>query len=161
MAIPQDVMRITEPFSLGFDEDEDEDPKPSNCWKTYLYSVLEGRKTAGMPIHYEYDFGDSWCHTIALTGRAPPTDYFECIAGEGHGCAEDVGGLPGWETLLEAYRARRKNAEQKRLKVWYETQAANGDPKGLAGNRKWKWDKKKVNSDLKDIPIAPKYQKPA
>lgn len=33
------------------------------------------------------------------------TTHFTCMEGEGHGCAEDVGGYIGWKELLKAYDA--------------------------------------------------------
>ena len=56
-------------------------------------------------IKYEYDFGDSWMHTITLekilsnddnSGHLP-----RCIEGERAAPPEDCGGIPGYENLLK------------------------------------------------------------
>ena len=64
-----------------------------------LFQVFSTAKYQGKPMEYEYDFGDSWFHEITLIGREDATDTFQCIDGEGHGCAEDVGSIKGWADL--------------------------------------------------------------
>ena len=97
---------------------------------------------------YEYDFGDGWEHQITVVGRDAPTRSFVCLAGSGHPAAEDVGGAYGWENLKEAYRAARPDASQRESRRWYQDQASNGDPLGLAGDRVNTWDREQVNRDL-------------
>jgi hypothetical protein len=56
---------------------------------------------------YEYDFGDSWTHAIVVEKIAPPeagTKYPLCLKGERACPPEDVGGIWGYETFLEAIR---------------------------------------------------------
>ena len=60
----------------------------------------------GDSIAYEYDFGDSWRHTILLeeihlTGGGSPRTA-RCIAGARACPPEDCGGLPGYQQFLEA-----------------------------------------------------------
>jgi hypothetical protein len=70
--------------------------------KIKLKKILKSEKSK---IHYEYDFGDSWMHTILLekilkeedTGQIP-----RCIKGKGHCPPEDCGGVWGYEELLMA-----------------------------------------------------------
>lgn len=52
---------------------------------------------------YEYDFGDSWIHSIALEkafNRKPNVKYPVCIAGKRACPPEDVGGMGGYSELL-------------------------------------------------------------
>ena len=76
-------------------------PLPAS--KSTLLSVMEdiGTKT----IHYVYDYGDNWDHTIRIerVGDAEPGKLYPClIKAEGRCPPEDIGGAPGYETYLEA-----------------------------------------------------------
>ncbi|MBN1305664.1 MAG: plasmid pRiA4b ORF-3 family protein [Anaerolineales bacterium] len=56
-------------------------------------------------FRYEYDFGDSWDHTILVEKIIPAeksTQYPVCIAGKRACPPEDVGGLWGYENFLQA-----------------------------------------------------------
>jgi hypothetical protein len=56
---------------------------------------------------YEYDFGDSWEHDIVLEKILPPEPnvrYPVVIDGKRACPPEDVGGIPGYENLLEVIR---------------------------------------------------------
>jgi len=56
---------------------------------------------------YEYDFGDSWRHRIAVKPFAQPnTDwqYPLCTGGARAAPPEDVGGAPGYEDFLAAIK---------------------------------------------------------
>ncbi|KAL9034377.1 MAG: hypothetical protein Q9214_007070 [Letrouitia sp. 1 TL-2023] len=125
-----------------------------------LSDVLEKEEWKGkVSITYEYDMGDGWQHEIAVLGRAdaglhamlgaPEEEEVKvlCLAGEGHPCAEDSGGEPGWERLKEAFKKRNGDKD---LREWYKTVCLNGDRKGLDP---WKWDIFDVNDRLCDIKI--------
>ena len=54
---------------------------------------------------YEYDFGDSWEHQIVVEKILPPetgVTYPRCITGKRACPPEDVGGVGGYATFLEA-----------------------------------------------------------
>ncbi len=54
---------------------------------------------------YEYDFGDSWRHSVVVEKILPPVPgetYPRCIKGKRACPPEDVGGIWGYETFLEA-----------------------------------------------------------
>lgn len=56
---------------------------------------------------YEYDFGDSWEHTILVEKISPPeagVNYPICLKGKRACPPEDVGGVWGYEGFLEAIR---------------------------------------------------------
>jgi hypothetical protein len=59
----------------------------------------------GDAFQYEYDFGDSWLHTLVVEKLMPPEpgrEYPLCLQGERATPPEDVGGVPGYEFFLEA-----------------------------------------------------------
>jgi hypothetical protein len=61
----------------------------------------------GFKCTYEYDFGDSWMHTLFVEKILPPEEgvyYPVCIAGKRACPPEDVGGTWGYEEFLEAIR---------------------------------------------------------
>ncbi|KAN0076447.1 Protein MM3350-like domain containing protein [Elaphomyces granulatus] len=141
-----DLDTIEDDFDIGI-------PTPPNrdSSKVRLFKVLDDPKTKGNTIHYNYDFGDGWEHVITCIGRTPATPHFVCLDGEGHGCAEDVGGPSGWEELLKAYDAETPTKDQKMTMKWFETFASNKDPRGLRGDLKWQWDKDGVNAALRGL----------
>ena len=54
---------------------------------------------------YEYDFGDSWEHTLAIEKMLPAekgVHYPVCLAGKRACPPEDVGGVWGYESFLKA-----------------------------------------------------------
>lgn len=117
--------------------------------KVRLGKILE--KYKGAPMEYEYDFGDSWEHEISVIGRAPATSAFVCSGGEGHGVAEDVGSVNGWQSLKKAYRTQRPDKDQKERMYWFERQASNSDPYGLGNGRDRLFDRDGVNFKLAKI----------
>ena len=112
----------------------------------------QGRTT----VVYEYDFGDSWEHEILLLGRADAAlgkrmgieQDIVCLAGQGHGCAEDCGGVVGWEHLKGVFAKPRGD---KFRKDWYKNMCANSDAKGLDP---WKWDILKINEELGGVRLS-------
>ena len=68
-----------------------------------------------------------------------------CVAGEGHGCAEDCGGPMGWDELKEAFAKPRGDKERKE---WYKRMCSNGDKRGLDP---WKWDMLRINEELDEV----------
>lgn len=85
-------------------DDEYGDPGNIDEAKVKLSQVvqLEGQK-----IHYEYDFGDSWCHTLLVEKILPPQEGIRdpvCLKGKRACPPEDVGGVWGYEYFLKAIR---------------------------------------------------------
>ena len=61
----------------------------------------------GQQFSYEYDFGDSWEHTLLVEKILPAQDslqYPMCLKGKRAGPPEDVGGVWGYENFLKAIR---------------------------------------------------------
>lgn len=80
----------------------------------------------GDAVHYGYDFGDGWDHTIRLEAVAPwaeGTPVAVCTAGERACPPEDCGGVPGYEDLLRLAGERAAGAtldpdDAERLEWW-------------------------------------------
>ncbi|ESZ91771.1 hypothetical protein SBOR_7841 [Sclerotinia borealis F-4128] len=121
------------------------------CANITLRDAYESHKYGAVEIQYEYDHGDSWEHEIIFLGKEnknvrkamliPDKLKVVCMAGEGHPCAEDCGGEPGWEDLKKVFKGRKADPR----KDWYKDSCANGDPKGLDP---YKWDIVEVNGTL-------------
>jgi hypothetical protein len=61
----------------------------------------------GQRFSYEYDFGDSWDHTLLvekILSPAEDTRYPLCLKGKRARPPEDVGGVRGYENFLKAIR---------------------------------------------------------
>ncbi|KAH8743584.1 hypothetical protein F5883DRAFT_440820 [Diaporthe sp. PMI_573] len=119
--------------------------------KYKLFQLLDDPQYQGREIVYTYDFGDNWEHYLTVTGRAEPTRDFVCLDGLGHYVAEGSGSTPGWEQVKAAYRATHPSLEQKERRFWFENQASNCDPMGLAGDRVNVWDRDQINRDLVNV----------
>lgn len=75
----------------------------------------------GFDFIYEYDFGDSWKHTVLVEEILPPDSKQKlpvCIDGERACPPEDIGGVWGYGTFLETI-ADSKHPEHQELKEWY------------------------------------------
>lgn len=76
---------------------------PLDARKARLTDVLED--TGAKTLHYTYDFGDNWGHTIKverLIDPVPGIVYPRLIEASGRCPPEDVGGPPGYEEFLAA-----------------------------------------------------------
>ncbi|KAG7286825.1 hypothetical protein NEMBOFW57_009142 [Staphylotrichum longicolle] len=120
-----------------------------NSGKWALWKLFDKAEYQGKKAIYTNDFGDNWEHHITVEGRAEPTDDFVCLSGTGHPVAEDVGGCHGWNELKDAYRTQQPSREQREKREWFEKEAVNGDPEGLAGDRVNAWDMNQVNQRLR------------
>ncbi|MBI3820271.1 MAG: plasmid pRiA4b ORF-3 family protein [Planctomycetes bacterium] len=129
-------------FTKG-DEDfgiPDEDFYCTDERKTKLSSVL--RRPCESMI-YEYDFGDSWIHKIKLLEVLP--DYSRMLvpsvfAGERNCPPEDVGGIPGFEELLEMIKtgeaAKEEHPDADFNAADFNVDTANARLKAILKNRK-------------------------
>ncbi|MEP6512451.1 MAG: plasmid pRiA4b ORF-3 family protein [Parafilimonas sp.] len=76
--------------------------------------------TPRVKIKYEYDFGDSWLHTITLQKVLDVDDkkvYPVCIKAKRNCPPEDCGGFPGYEHLAEIMQ-KPKHPEYKEMIEW-------------------------------------------
>ncbi|KAL2003454.1 hypothetical protein VTN02DRAFT_3765 [Thermoascus thermophilus] len=137
---------------LDGDEDERNPPTATGTGDTR-------QKNKNKTILYTYDFGDGWEHVVAVAGRARGTNHFQCLDGEGHACAEDVGGHAGWTRLLEAFDVAGKeegeelSLDQEELINWYQGECRNGQRRGLRGSERWRWDRDVVNQRLRAVAV--------
>jgi len=143
------IFKITEPETDHEDSDFRSPYRDSS--DITIFKVLKASKSGGRILHYVYDHDDGWRHVISCIGRTDATTHFVCLDGEGHGCAEGVGGHSGWKELLEAYDAEAPTKRQKKKISWYEKYAGNRDSDGLRGEKKWKWNKDTVNNALSEL----------
>lgn len=142
--------------NMGLDPDPEEEAKYSLA-DVYEKEEWKGKK---LTLTYEYDMGDSWEHDIIFLGRADGTlgntmsinessgQRMVVITGEGHRCAEDCGGPPGWQGLKDSF-AKTKGGDKER-KEWYKRMCSNGDKKGL---NPYEWDVLSINAELADIKV--------
>ena len=94
----------TEPFLTTWDLGEGEDGLPEAGVR--LDEVVA---TPGDRLHYQYDFGDDWWHTITLEGVEPwvaGSHEAECLDGARACPPEDVGGIGGYEEVLRVLADR-------------------------------------------------------
>ncbi|MFF2317474.1 plasmid pRiA4b ORF-3 family protein [Arthrobacter sp. NPDC058097] len=67
-----------------------------------LSELLDAQATGSADFEYEYDFGDSWTHTIELMGPAKlPAKSLRCTGGANRGPVEDAGGIGGYARFIE------------------------------------------------------------
>ncbi|MFT4217092.1 MAG: plasmid pRiA4b ORF-3 family protein [Micropruina sp.] len=96
--------RNVDPFLTDFDLDEGDEGIAESDVR--LDEVLA--KT-GSRLYYEYDFGDSWRHTIRLEKTEPWTDgdpVARCTGGRRACPPEDIGGVPGYMDMLDMLAGR-------------------------------------------------------
>jgi hypothetical protein len=77
-----------------------------------------GRK--GFKFIYEYDFGDSWEHTILVEAILPiqkSAQYPICLDGKRACPPEDVGGVWGYDDIMKIYR-NPKHPEHEDMLEW-------------------------------------------
>lgn len=119
---------------------------------TLFSEILEISQQGAAIIEYQYDINDGWNHRIEYVGRAvESTETAICVAGEGHPCAEDVGGPSGWEELKLAYKKPlddKFDVLANKRRRWYIQDCINGDPEGIADNGPYRWDREAVNKEL-------------
>jgi hypothetical protein len=85
-------------------------------WRYMLNQVIS---TPGTRFEYEYDFGDSWEHTLDVEKILPPgqgVQYPLCIKGKRACPPEDVGGIWGYEDFLDAIQ----DSEHPEHEEWLE-----------------------------------------
>lgn len=104
------------------------------------YTIADLAPAVRCKFGYEYDFGDSWEHQVAVEKILPPDLAFKhpvCLAGENACPPEDCGGTWGYCRLL-AVLADPKHPEHDEMKDWI---GGEFDPTAF--------DVNKVNSVLK------------
>ncbi len=70
------------------------------------YGLNQFLKRKGYKFIYEYDFGDSWEHTIHVEAVLPiegGKQYSICLEGQRPCPPEDIGGVEGYNDLLKIF----------------------------------------------------------
>lgn len=107
----------------------------------FKYSLNSLNLLKGDKIHYEYDFGDSWEHTLTVEGISQkPLTHAVCLDGERACPPEDCGGIPGYCDLLETL-SDPEDKEYQTMRKW-------------VGNKfnPEKFDLDSINRKLKKLP---------
>jgi len=83
------------------------------------YTVADVVSKAGTQFRYEYDFGDSWIHTITAekisTPSTPMKELARCTGGKNASPPEDCGGPYGYYEMLRAIRNPRHPQHEEML----------------------------------------------
>jgi hypothetical protein len=140
--------RLLVPATIGLPELHDLLQLTMGWTNSHLHSFAIGKKTFGMAevddfeelnmldekkqtleatlgedireLLYEYDFGDSWHHRIAVKPLARPNPdwhYPLCTGGARAAPPDDVGGPPGYEQFLAAIKDP-KHEEHDSMLTW-------------------------------------------
>jgi hypothetical protein len=132
------------PFLTPFDVEEGETDGT-------LESDVRLDQVIGEPGHrlfYEYDFGDSWLHTIKLETVEPWAEgdpIAVCVAGRRACPPEDVGGIPGYEEVLAALEGHVEPGEAEWMAEKLEWLPVGFDPAAF--------DLDEVNRALQEGPM--------
>lgn len=111
---PQNLLTGSPPLEPG------EEDFMAEWWRDPRQVVLsEFLRAPKDKVSYLYDLGDSWDHLLTVEATAPlPPDALlppvRCPAGRRAGPPEDIGGLPGYEMLLDAL-AEKAVGRRKRM----------------------------------------------
>jgi hypothetical protein len=84
------------------------------------FTLTEVAPRKGAKLRYEYDFGDSWMHEIAvekIDKAAADHKHPVCTDGERNCPPEDVGGIWGYSELVEAM-AKPKHPRREEFLDW-------------------------------------------
>lgn len=98
---------------------------PLNAKKATLWEVVED--TGAKTLHYMYDFGDGWEHTIKIVkfdSADPHTRYPVLKGAKGRCPPEDVGGPWGYAECLDAIHDPEHDRHKELIDWWPE----NFDP---------------------------------
>jgi hypothetical protein len=84
------------------DYDEEEGEEPIDETKVTVAQVLREERR----FTYEYDFGDSWEHEVAVEDVTTVTDRLKfavCLDGQNACPPDDIGGPPGYKRFLHDF----------------------------------------------------------
>lgn len=102
------------------DEEMDDSIENMDANKVLISELYKNEK---IKIEFEYDFGDSWEHTIKLEKvleKDKKLVYPLCIKGARNTPPEDCGSYPGYQEILEHYANPKKfKTEIKEFEEWF------------------------------------------
>jgi len=89
-----------------YGEPEEEDGYSEDLKNEKRYHLNQFVRRKGFKFIYEYDFGDSWEHTIhveAILAVEKGKQYPVCLEGKRTCPPEDIGGVTGYDDLLKIF----------------------------------------------------------
>ncbi len=85
----------------------------------YEYTLHDLGLKAGDKFDYEYDFGDSWRHSVEVESTLNvPIDYFECVEGKLACPPEDCGGILGYYFRLTIFNNPKHPMHEETRNQW-------------------------------------------
>ncbi len=123
-----------------------------------LVSLRNVLPCKGAKLYYEYDFGDSWCHTITRMAD-PKTPETACLKSEGPDGIEDFGGQWRLADFIQKMRSNPNSKAYKETREWIGLGSDNALKKYLDGDSP---EEKtvKLRKALRHVKPAPKPQPP-
>jgi hypothetical protein len=117
---------------IGVPSPDGDDFSPVEFKDAKRVKVRQFLEKPGDSVCYQYDFGDSWDHTITAVKRLDESELrYEvprCIAGKNACPPEDCGGFPGFERLKEVI-SDPKHEEYDQLTEWLDEYYPDYDPR--------------------------------
>lgn len=104
-----------------YGEPEEEDGYSEDLKNEKRYRLNQFITRKGFKFFYEYDFGDSWEHTVHVEAIQPfekGKQYPVCLAGKRACPPEDIGGVWGYEDLLKAI-SNPKHPDHGEIIEWF------------------------------------------
>lgn len=131
-------------FLMPYEDDflEEEDADDIKAYENTVIGELLINK--GDKLKYEYDFGDSWIHSIVVEDVVPPLEdrRAKFVTGKNMTPPEDCGSIWGYENLKEIM-ANPKHPEYEEMAEWLGMEEGEiFDPKSLG------FDPEEVNEEL-------------
>ncbi len=130
---PIQIVMDDDPETLEYLNHEDSDIRQER------FVALEEIFPKSLEVMYEYDFGDSWEHTITLE-KVEKSNVFQAtfLEGKGERPPEDVGGSWGFEEYLRVMK-NENDPSYNEINVWAESQ------------KERKLSSEKINQRLKHV----------
>jgi len=96
--------------------ESEDDPLPFEASDAFVLTLNKLNTKVGDTFKYIYDFGDDWLHELEVLSKEEGSiNYPVCIAGERNCPPENIGGIPGYLSLLEALKKPRSKAYKEYL----------------------------------------------
>jgi len=106
-----------------FDPNPDDHDRYDHAEDEHKYTLSKLHSWGVSKFQYEYDFGDGWGHTIVFEKLLPvdlTEKYPRCIKGKGACPPEDIGGIWGYQSMLDTLRGPQSE-EKDRFIEWLGT----------------------------------------